>query len=842
MSHINYDIKKVASIVNGELLCYDNEHVIISQLITDSRKVVNQEISLFFAIQGDRRDGHEFISDLIQAGVHNFVISKREFIPSNANANFIVVAEPLVAMQQLAQSHREQFHIPVIGITGSNGKTIIKEWLYQLLREDHHIVRSPKSYNSQIGVPLSVWQIQQEDNMGLFEAGISLPGEMQNLERMIQPTIGIFTNIGQAHDENFASQKDKIVEKLKLFINCSKLFYCKDYLTIQEEIQKLLESTQLATQQFNNSAIQLTSFTWSRKAKADLQIGRIAKQEHETEIQGIYQNHFINIRIPFTDEASIENAIHCWALMLYLDYENETIAQRMEMLSPVAMRLEMKEGINNCIIINDSYNSDIGSLTIALDFINQQKQYNKRTVILSDILQSGKNERQLYEEVAALLMRKNVQRLIAIGSAITRQQDLFSIEKKFYNTTHDFLREYNYSWFNNETILIKGARAFGFERISKALQQKAHETVLEINLNAVVHNLNLFRSRLKPETKMMAMVKAFAYGSGSFEIANTLQFHRVDYLAVAYADEGVELRKAGITLPIMVMNPEEQSFDAMISYKLEPELYNFKVLNHFTDALKRRADELSGARFLVHIELETGMRRLGFEEDELNELVMRIKNNKFIKIASVFTHLVASDEAAHDAFTQKQIILFKQMSERITQHFNYPVLRHILNSSGIIRFPDAQFEMVRLGIGLHGIASTANEQRQLQMVSTLKTTVSQIKHLHAGDTIGYSRKGIAKKEMTIATVGIGYADGLNRRLGNGVGKMLVMGQLAPIVGNICMDMTMIDITGIPAREGTEVIIFGQDYTIMELAKQMETIPYEVLTSISSRVKRVYYHE
>ncbi len=831
MSHINYDIKKVASIVNGELLCYDNEHVTISQLITDSRKVVNQEISLFFAIQGDRRDGHEFISDLIQAGVHNFVISKREFIPSNANANFIVVAEPLVAMQQLAQSHREQYHIPVIGITGSNGKTIVKEWLYQLLREDHHIVRSPKSYNSQIGVPLSVWQIQQEDNMGLFEAGISLPGEMQNLERMIQPTIGIFTNIGQAHDENFASTQDKILEKLKLFINCSKLFYCKDYLTIHEIIQE-----------GNFLPEKLSYFTWSRKAKADLQIGRIAKQEHETEIQGIYQNHFINIRIPFTDEASIENAINCWALMLYLDYENETIAQRMEMLSPVAMRLEMKEGINNCIIINDSYNSDIGSLTIALDFINQQKQYNKRTVILSDILQSGKNERQLYEEVAALLMRKNVQRLIAIGSAITRQQDLFSIEKKFYNTTDDFLREYNYSWFNNETILIKGARAFGFERISKALQQKAHETVLEINLNAVVHNLNLFRSRLKPETKMMAMVKAFAYGSGSFEIANTLQFHRVDYLAVAYADEGVELRKAGITLPIMVMNPEEQSFDAMISYKLEPELYNFKVLNHFTDALKRRADELSGARFQVHIELETGMRRLGFEEDELNELVMRIKNNKFIKIASVFSHLVASDEAAHDAFTQKQIILFKQMSERITQHFNYPVLRHILNSSGIIRFPDAQFEMVRLGIGLHGIASTANEQRQLQMVSTLKTTVSQIKHLHAGDTIGYSRKGIAKKEMTIATVGIGYADGLNRRLGNGVGKMLVMGQLAPIVGNICMDMTMIDITGIPAREGTEVVIFGQDYTIMELAKQMETIPYEVLTSISSRVKRVYYHE
>ncbi len=831
MPHITYDIQKVAEIVKGELLCYDNEHLTISQLITDSRKVVNQNISLFFAITGDRRDGHEFISDLIQAGVHNFVISNRAFIPNHAKANFIVVADALNAMQQLAQSHREQFHIPIVGITGSNGKTIIKEWLYQLLREDHHIVRSPKSYNSQIGVPLSVWQIQAEDNLGLFEAGISKPDEMQKLERMIQPTIGIFTNIGQAHDENFVSQEYKINEKLKLFINCSKLIYCKDYLDIQESIN---QSTQITSQ--------LTHFTWSRKAKADLQIGRIAKQEHETEIQGIYKNNFINIRIPFIDEASIENAIHCWALMLYLDYENDIIAQRMELLSPVAMRLEMKEGINNCIIINDSYNSDIGSLTIALDFINQQKQFNKRTVILSDILQSGKDEKQLYEEVASLIARKNVQRLIGIGSGISHQQDLFLLEKKFFATTDDFLREYNYSWFGNETILIKGARAFGFERISKALQQKAHETVLEINLNAVVHNLNLFRSRLKPETKLMAMVKAFAYGSGSFEIANVLQFHRVDYLAVAYADEGVELRKAGITLPIMVMNPEEQSFDAMINYKLEPELYSFKVLSHFTDALKRRGEELSNNRFPVHIELETGMRRLGFEEDELNELVMRIKNNKHIRIASVFSHLVASDESVHDEFTQNQIQLFKKMSERITQHFSYPILRHILNSSGIIRFPEAQFEMVRLGIGLHGVAPTANEQRQMQMVSTLKTTISQIKHLHTGDTIGYSRKGIAKKEMTIATVGIGYADGLSRRLGNGVGKMLVMGQFAPIVGSICMDMTMIDITGIPAREGTEVIIFGPDYTILELANQMGTIPYEVLTSISSRVKRVYYHE
>ena len=488
-----------------------------------------------------------------------------------------------------------------------NGKTIVKEWLFQLLREDFSIVRSPKSYNSQIGVPLSVWQIEQGNSLGIFEAGISQPDEMMQLGALIQPTIGVFTNIGSAHDENFDNADSKIREKLKLFIHTNKLIYCKDYAGLHEQITA---STILP------AACSL--FTWSKRLKADLQIGRITKHEHETEIQGIYKNDFIGIRIPFSDEASIENAIHCWAVMLFLDIPNEVISQRMEFLSPVAMRLEMKEGINNCSIINDSYNSDLGSLTIALDFMNQQKQHNKRTIILSDILQSGKNEADLYREVAALLKKKNISRLIGVGLAINRQASSFDIEKIFYATTEDFLRDLNYNSFNSETILIKGARSFGFERISKSLQQKAHETVLEINLNAVVHNLNLFRSRLKPETKLMVMVKAFSYGSGSFEIANILQFHRVDYLAVAYADEGVELRKSGITLPIMVMNPEEQSFDAMISYKLEPDIYSFRILNQFTDALKRRANENNIAKFPVHIEFDTGMHRLGFDESELN--------------------------------------------------------------------------------------------------------------------------------------------------------------------------------------------------------------------------------
>ena len=831
MSHPLYLIRQIAEILQADTEMQIPDHPGIAELITDSRKVVNADQSLFFAIKGDRHDGHEFLAGLFENGVRSFVITKKSAILPGVKANYIIVDDALSAMQLLAAWHRKQFAVPVVGITGSNGKTIVKEWLFQLLREDFHIARSPKSYNSQIGVPLSVWQMDSGHNFCLFEAGISQAGEMKNLEKMIQPTIGIFTNIGSAHDENFSDIKLKIREKMILFKNVSKLIYCKDYSGIHDCV-------------LNDGILSpnVSVITWSRKSRADLQIGRINRKEHETEVQGIYKNEFISIRIPFIDDASIENAIHCWALLLFLEVKPDVITQRMELLSPVAMRLEMKEGINNCSVINDSYNSDIGSLTIALDFMNQQKQHKKRTVVLSDILQSGKDERSLYLQVADLLQQKGINKLIGIGDAIGHQQELFTIEKQFYKNTEEFLRELNYSAFNNETILIKGARSFGFERISRALQQKAHETVLEINLNAIVHNLNLFKSRLKPETKLMVMVKAFSYGSGSFEIANVLQFHRADYLAVAYADEGVELRKTGITLPIMVMNPEEQSFDAMISYKLEPEVYSFRILNHFTEALRRRGSEPGAGRFPIHIEFDTGMKRLGFEEEDLNELIIRLKNNKHVRVVSVFSHLVASDEPEHDAFTRQQIEMFGRMSTGLAGHFNYPILRHLLNSSGILRFPEAQFDMVRLGIGLHGIAASANEQRQLQPVATLKTTISQIKQVKAGETVGYSRKGVALKDMTIATVGIGYADGLNRKLSNGMGKMLVMGQLAPVVGSICMDMTMIDISGIPAREGTEVIVFGQNPDIISIASQTDTIPYEVLTGISDRVKRVYFHE
>ena len=827
---MNYSVSAISSIISGSIHGNGNQNAITKTLLIDSRKISNAETSLFFAIIGERHDGHTYLNELYEKGVRNFVVST---LPKNnfffADANLILVADTLLAMQQLCAFHRQQFNIPIIGITGSNGKTIVKEWLFQLMREDKNIVRSPKSFNSQVGVPLSVWQLNEEHDLGIFEAGISKAKEMKFLEAIIQPTIGLITNIGQAHDENFENQKHKVDEKLKLFIHSEVLIYCKDYLLVHEEItnEKAFRETKI--------------FTWSKKLRADLLVGRITKSDADTEIQGVYKNDFIRITIPFTDEASIENSIHCWAMLLYLGYENKVIAERMRFLSPVAMRLELKEGINNCSIINDSYNSDLGSLAIALDFLNQQKQHPKKTLILSDILQSGQNDASLYKEVAELINKKGISRLIGIGEGISSQADQFNLEKNFYSSTNDFLRQFNNSFFRDETILLKGARAFSFETISKVIQQKAHETVLEINLNSIVHNLNYYRSKLKAETKVMAMVKAFSYGSGSFEIANILQFHRVDYLAVAYADEGIELRKAGITMPIMVMNPEEQSYDSMIQYNLEPEIYSFRVLGLFEETLKR-SDRTNTQPIAIHLKLDTGMHRLGFDEQDVNELIVRIKNNKNLTIKSIFSHLAASDESEHDDFTWQQIKKLNVMSENIKSHFNYPILKHILNSSGISRFPDAQFEMVRLGIGLYGIGANPTEQLQLQNVSTLKTSISQIKNIPAHETIGYSRKGVATRDMQIATVPIGYADGLSRKLSNGKGKMMVKGKPAAIIGNVCMDMCMIDITDIKANENDEVIVFGDANPITNIATDIGTIPYEVLTNVSRRVKRVYYQE
>ena len=829
MSKSEYTVSEITRILKGELIQESNENALISELVIDSRQLIVPDGSLFFAITSKRNDGHKYIEELYNKGVRNFVV---EVEPSNLlllyDANIIRVNNTLTALQTLAAAHRKQFNIPVIGITGSNGKTIVKEWLYQLLNESKNVVRSPKSFNSQIGVPLSVWQIREDHELAIFEAGISEQDEMDHLQPIIQPTIGIFTNIGHAHDENFINRTQKAGEKLKLFTKVKTLVYCTD----QKELQEGIIKTGLLKN--------IETFTWSRKGIADLQITSVETTGHYTQLTGIYKNNEISIGIPFTDDASIENVIHCWATMLLMGYSQLLITRRMRTLQPLAMRLEMKAGMNNCTLINDSYSNDIDSLSIALDFLNQQKQHRKRTVILSDILQSGRSDSHLYKEVNELLETKQIDRLIGIGKGISRQTSLFKMEKEFFNSTEEFLDSYSSSAFANESILLKGARIFGFERITESLQQKTHETVLEIDLNALVHNLNYYRSKLDPGVKVMAMVKAFSYGSGSYEIANVLQFHQVDYLTVAYADEGVELRKAGIRLPIMVMNPDEESFDTMLRFQLEPEIYSFRVLKMLEASLLRLSSNSQPVG--IHIKIDTGMHRLGFDPAEVDELINQIKGRPHIVVKSVFSHLAASDNPKNDDFTRHQISLFRMISERISFEFDYPILRHIANTAAISRFPEARLDMVRLGIGLYGIAPMPEEQEKLEYVSTLRSIISQIKHIAPEDTVGYDRRYKAKKETSIAIVPIGYADGLSRALSNGIGHLKVNGKFAPIVGSICMDMTMIDVTEINAREGDDVIIFGKELPISRLADEMGSIPYEILSGISQRVKRVYFQE
>ncbi|HNQ11642.1 MAG TPA: bifunctional UDP-N-acetylmuramoyl-tripeptide:D-alanyl-D-alanine ligase/alanine racemase [Bacteroidia bacterium] len=828
-AHIIYDIKRLSEAMNAQVINAAGTELNIRYLSTDSRKLSSPDDTLFFAIEGDRRDGHEFVEPLLQKGVRAFVISKKDFAKAESKAVYFVVNDTLLALQRLSRTHRELFDIPVIGITGSNGKTIVKEWLYQLMREDYHIVKSPKSYNSQIGVPLSVWQMRSENDLAIFEAGISKSGEMKALAEIVKAQIGLFTNIGQAHAENFESFEQKILEKLQLFAPCKALVYCRDYLLIEQQINasKILPQN-------------IRLFTWSRKMRADLQIGRVKQFENYTEIQGVFKNNFATIQIPFTDDASIENAIHCWAMMLFLEIDQATISDRMKQLIPVAMRLEMKEGINHCSIINDSYNSDLGSLSIALDFMNQQKLFTDKTVILSDILQSGKDKEQLYTEVNVLLRQKNIDRLIGIGPDLLSVQHLFSGQTEFYESTEKFKQEFVASRFHNEMILLKGARAFGFETLLEMFQKKAHETVLEINLSALEHNLNYYRSFIKPGTQIMAMVKALGYGSGSHEIADLLQFHRVDYLAVAYADEGIELRKAGIHIPIMVMSPEEQSFDQMIQHNLEPEIYSFRVLQSFAEAVQKKADRTTP--FPVHLKIDSGMHRLGFEMREINQLIVRLQNHKQLEVKSVFTHLASTDQSTHDSFTQHQIELFNKVCLELSKHLKQDFIKHVLNSSGITRFPDHQMNMVRLGIGMHGVGVPKNVLKHLIPVARLKTTVSQVRSVKAGESIGYNRKGVLKRDSMIATLGIGYADGFNRKLGNGNFSVLINKRPAPVIGSVCMDMIMVDVTDIPVKEGSEAIVFGPEHPIELMAAALDTIPYEILTSISGRVKRVYFQE
>ncbi len=808
----------------------------IEHLLTDSRKINDPANSLFIALKTKLRNGHDFIADAYAAGVRNFLVSEA-VNTAHTDVNIITVKDTLTALQQVVAAYRKRFDIPVIGITGSNGKTMVKEWLYQLLTNTYTTLRSPKSYNSQVGVPLSVWLLDEQTEIAIFEAGISQPSEMEKLEQIIRPTIGVFTNIGEAHSEGFMNIRQKINEKLVLFRHVRQLIYCKDYLELNECIG------QYARQVNSNDRTGLTLFTWSAKHEADLTIKEIVKTHGTAVIHAVYKKENISISIPFTDTASIENAVNCWCVLLAMNMPQELVQERMPLLQPVSMRLELRHGINDSTIIDDTYNSDLTSLHIAIDYLEQQKQHQHHTVILSDMLQAGRPDADLYEEVAALLNRRNVQRFIGIGPALYKNKATFRKHKKlrsiFFKSTEDFLKKFHLITFDHEAILLKGARAFAFEKIGMLLEQKVHQTVLSINLSAMTHNLNVFRSILAPGVKTMAMVKAFAYGSGSYEIASLLQYAGVSYLAVAYTDEGIALRKAGITLPIMVMSPDETSFDRMIAWKLEPELYNFRTLDLFTSI----ADMLSVTNYPVHIKLDTGMHRLGFVPSDLDKLTGILRKNNTLHIASIFSHLAVSDEVGQDEFTLYQAELFREMSELIMHTLPHKPLLHLCNSSGIARHPELHFDMVRLGLGLYGIEASGTLQGKLKQISTLKTTIAQIKEIPTGDTIGYGRRAMAEQPMRIATISIGYADGYHRSLGNGKAHVLIHGKPAKVAGVVCMDMCMVDITHIPeAIEGDDVIVFSPELTITQLAEWAGTIPYEIMTGISQRVKRVYVNE
>ncbi len=810
--------------LNAPFILQQNEDLAIAHVLLDSRKLVFTKQALFIAIEGKRNNSHLYLQEVYEAGIRNFVVEKNAFshhqLDQFPGASILEVESGLLALQTLAKLHRQHFKLEVLAITGSNGKTIVKEWLTHLLKDEVNIVRSPKSYNSQIGVPLSILQIQTQHQLGIFEAGISEPKEMKSLAEIIRPTYGILTLLGDAHEEGFESRSEKLIEKAQLFSHCKHVLYGEEQTAVFSYFEML-----------NVPLTEKKYLGWSRhNTQADFYIQTQASAK-STELIC----NGISVQIPFTDEAAIWNACTCFAYLLMRKYDVTKLANRFADLPSLDMRLQLKEAHNNCLLINDSYSADLGSLGIALDFLKQHQAGNKSCVILSDFLESGKSEESLYCAIAKQLEAHQVKQIIGIGPAISRQQKVFSqTESLFFESTQDFIAHFSSLSFSNQLILVKGARSFGFERIIKLLEKKVHQTVFEVNLNALVNNLNVYRNLLQPKVKMMAMVKAFSYGAGSFEIARILSFNRVDYLAVAYADEGVVLRKSGIKTPIMVMNPEPNSFDAILQENLEPEIYHFEILQSLIAAA-------NGVEVGIHLELDSGMKRLGFDQNELPTLIEQLQHYPNLIIKSVFTHLAASEDVAHDAFTLQQILQFQKMAAQIQEAFSYPITRHCLNSGGIARFPQAQFDMVRLGIGLYGVDPSENKL-PLQNIGKLKTVVSQIRNISADESIGYGRKGVLMQAGKIAIVAIGYADGLDRRLSNGVGSMLVNGQLAQIVGNVCMDMTMLDVSNIHCKVGDEVIVFGQEPSLAKMSQQLGTIPYEILTGVSQRVKRVYFFE
>jgi len=820
---MNFNSADLAAITNGTLT--GPPDLVVSELVTDSRQVSFAENAAFFAIRGANHDGHQFIDTLYHKGVKVFIVEKLpEEISLYPDGAFILTGNAIEALQLLAAAKRKAFKSTIIAITGSTGKTIVKEWLADVLGRSYPVLRSPKSYNSQVGVPLSVWKLEEKYKFGIFEAGISMPGEMEKLQRVINPDIGIITNIGDAHNENFPDNTVKTGEKLKLFVNSSMIIYCSDQPIVASLILKdnNLGSKNLVDWSFQNN-------------KAKVFVKKKLMDKGSTTLQITFNNVTGDFVIPFSDRASVENAVTVAAVCLASGMDVKMIREGLSQLVSVAMRMEMKSGINNCNLIEDYYNSDPGSLGMALEFLRSQSN-RKTTLILSDFVQIGREEKELYGEVADLVRKTGIDKFIGIGQALMRNSSMFDDEARFYYSTDDFIHKFNGQEFSNEIILLKGARVFELEKIGKLLEQQVHITVLEINLDAISHNLNEFRQHLNPETRIMAMVKAFAYGAGSSEIAALLEYHRVSYLGVAFSDEGAELRKAGVTMPVMVMNPDLSSSDVIIQHNLEPEIYSFPSLERFAET----ASKHGLYNYPIHLKIDTGMHRLGFMPEEIDDLISRIKDLSCVRIVSVFSHLAASEEPAFDSFTHHQVELFSFISGKIREAVGYSFLRHILNTSGILRFPQYQFDMVRPGIGIYGAGIF--EGISLRTVSRFKTRISQVKKIPAGDPVGYGCADISDDVRIIAILPVGYADGLDRKMGNRKGSLFIKGRKVPLIGNICMDMCMVDVTGLNAMEGDEAEIFGQNISINELALQCETIPYEILTSIPGRVKRVFFRE
>ncbi|MEQ6120023.1 bifunctional UDP-N-acetylmuramoyl-tripeptide:D-alanyl-D-alanine ligase/alanine racemase [Reichenbachiella sp. MALMAid0571] len=798
---------ELETICNGEVLQQSGD-VILSELCIDTRNVSIQKGSVFFAIQGSNHDGHKYVEEAYNQGVRLFVVEKD--VAELNEASVLKVASSIEALQRIASYHRSLFDYPVLGITGSNGKTIVKEWLSTLLGQAYQVVKSPKSYNSQVGVPLSVWQMSANDNLGIFEAGISKTGEMANLEKIIKPTIGIFTNIGEAHNQGFKSKVEKAEEKALLFKGCQKVIYSKS--------EKIVEDALL---QYIGDKSKLIGWTVEHLEQNMLRIS--------------FDGHTVNLRLKFKEPYFIENAIHCAVVMKVLGLDENIIQSGLNNLPAVKMRLELKQAVGQSYLIDDTYNNDLHGMEVALDFLSRQNQKRTKSVIFSDISQTGIEGVALYKRVNQLFRKNQVSKVIGIGKEIEKYRSEIDVPSNYFPDTDSFLKS-NHK-LADEVVLVKGARNFAFERIVSQLEKNIHRTVLEINLENVVHNLNYYRSKLKPGTKIMAMVKAYAYGGGIFEIANLLQYHKIDYLGVAYIDEAVELRKHGIYVPIMIMNPTSDSFRLLKEYNLEPEIYSLDLLHEFISYF----EDTDGIPS-IHLKLESGMNRLGFTAKELTQVQQLIARNKQIKIRSVFSHLAGSESPLHDSYSESQVKHFIQMADQVCESLWYKPLRHIVNTGGISRFPQYHFDMVRLGVGLYGYDPTEQEQHQLKAVGTLKSNISQIKKIKRGETVGYGRKGLANKDMSIATIPIGYADGYLRAFGNGKGSMLVRGQLVFVFGNVCMDMTMLDVTNVDCKIGDEVIVFGEKPSVKELANQIGTIPYEIMTNIGQRVKRVFQSE